>query len=244
MAGAAASGSVRPSIHDFDIIKPISRGSFGSVLLGRKKSTGDIYAIKVVKKSSLIEKNQMYSLPPSACCACVACRRVRWRVCVYHCLTRAFSVVRRDFIANERNILAFTDNPFVVKLYYSFQSANNLYMVMEFLPGGDCFSLLRNLVVFPEVPPHPIALFVFAVSCVALRALVSRNAPRRIWHDTTSQSWCTLSATYTPTASFIETSKYVSYKPPTSPASPRGRTSSQLTLIGTLITSLLSRTTC
>jgi serine/threonine protein kinase len=72
VVGAAAGGSVRPSIHDFDIIKPISRGSFGSVLLGRKKSTGDIYAIKVVKKSSLIEKNQMYN--PSACCACVVCR--------------------------------------------------------------------------------------------------------------------------------------------------------------------------
>jgi len=60
--------------------------------------------------------------------------------------------MRRNFIANERNILAFTNNPFVVKLYYSFQSANNLYMVMEFLPGGDCFSLLRNLTCFPEVP--------------------------------------------------------------------------------------------
>jgi serine/threonine protein kinase len=73
-------------------------------------------------------------------------------------------VVCRDFIANERNILAFTDNPFVVKLYYSFQSANNLYMVMEFLPGGDCFSLLRNLIVFPEVPPPP--QIPFAVSCL------------------------------------------------------------------------------
>lgn len=67
--GAAASGSVRPSIHDFDIIKPISRGSFGSVLLGRKKSTGDIYAIKVVKKSSLIEKNQMYRPVVRVVCA-------------------------------------------------------------------------------------------------------------------------------------------------------------------------------
>lgn len=55
----AAASNQRPSIRDFDIIKPISRGSFGSVLLASKKTTGDIYAIKVVKKKSLIEKNQM-----------------------------------------------------------------------------------------------------------------------------------------------------------------------------------------
>lgn len=140
VVGAAAGGSVRPSIHDFDIIKPISRGSFGSVLLGRKKSTGDIYAIKVVKKSSLIEKNQM------------------------------------DFIANERNILAFTDNPFVVKLYYSFQSANNLYMVMEFLPGGDCFSLLRNLIVFPEnLARHYVAELVHALGYLHTNGIVHRD---------------------------------------------------------------------
>jgi len=133
-------GPSRPSIHDFNIIKPISRGSFGSVLLGRKKTTGDIYAIKVVKKQALVEKNQI------------------------------------NFIANERNILAFTNNPFVVKLYYSFQSANNLYMVMEFLPGGDCFSLLRNLTCFPEkLARHYIAELVQALSYLHANGIIHRD---------------------------------------------------------------------
>lgn len=35
------------SIDDFEIIKPISRGAFGRVYLARKRSTGDLYAIKV-----------------------------------------------------------------------------------------------------------------------------------------------------------------------------------------------------
>eukprot|EP01113_Clastostelium_recurvatum_P026688 TRINITY_DN3203_c0_g1_i1.p1 TRINITY_DN3203_c0_g1~~TRINITY_DN3203_c0_g1_i1.p1 ORF type:complete len:1543 (+),score=208.48 TRINITY_DN3203_c0_g1_i1:151-4779(+) len=50
-----------------------------------------------------------------------------------------------DHVRIERNILAYTSNPFVVKMYYSFQSRDYLYLVMEFLPGGDCFSLLQNL---------------------------------------------------------------------------------------------------
>ena len=53
-------------------------------------------------------------------------------------------------IRNERNILAFASNDFVVKMYYSFQSEKNLYMVMEFLNGGDCFSLLREVTYFDE----------------------------------------------------------------------------------------------
>lgn len=38
----------RTSIDDFDIIKPISRGAFGEVFLARKRTTGDLFAIKVL----------------------------------------------------------------------------------------------------------------------------------------------------------------------------------------------------
>ncbi|KAK6597020.1 hypothetical protein H4I96_09672 [Botrytis cinerea] len=44
---------------DFEIIKPISKGAFGSVYLSKKKSTGDYYAIKVLKKADMVAKNQV-----------------------------------------------------------------------------------------------------------------------------------------------------------------------------------------
>lgn len=37
----------RTSIDDFEIIKPISRGAFGKVFLARKRTTKDLFAIKV-----------------------------------------------------------------------------------------------------------------------------------------------------------------------------------------------------
>ena len=56
----AAVSNQRPaaqtSIKDFEIIKPISRGAFGSVYLAKKKSTGDYYAIKVLKKADMVAK--------------------------------------------------------------------------------------------------------------------------------------------------------------------------------------------
>ena len=50
-----------------------------------------------------------------------------------------------EMVNNERNILATSDNPFVVRFYYSFTSEDSLFLVMEYLPGGDCYSLLQTL---------------------------------------------------------------------------------------------------
>ncbi|RKP18588.1 serine/threonine protein kinase 15, partial [Rozella allomycis CSF55] len=50
----------------------------------------------------------------------------------------------------ERNILAMVDNPFIVKLFYSFQTFDQLYMVMEYLNGGDLLSLLESAGHFGE----------------------------------------------------------------------------------------------
>lgn len=50
----------------------------------------------------------------------------------------------------ERDILAEANSDWIVKLYYSFQDAHNLYFVMEYIPGGDLMQLLINKGVFSE----------------------------------------------------------------------------------------------
>ena len=44
----------------------------------------------------------------------------------------------------EKSILASADHPLVVTLLFSFGTAKHLYMVMEYLPGGDCLTLLQS----------------------------------------------------------------------------------------------------
>merc|ERR1712241_383288 len=44
----------------------------------------------------------------------------------------------------ERDILVEVDHTWVVKMFYSFQDAENLYLVMEFLAGGDVMTLLMK----------------------------------------------------------------------------------------------------
>lgn len=52
----------------------------------------------------------------------------------------------------EKTILELADHPCVVKLLFSFATPQNLYMVMEYLPGGDCATMLVSFGFFEEVP--------------------------------------------------------------------------------------------
>ena len=51
----------------------------------------------------------------------------------------------------ERDILEKADNPWVVRMFYSFQDAINLYLIMEFLPGGWVSVLSKTLWYFSEL---------------------------------------------------------------------------------------------
>jgi serum/glucocorticoid-regulated kinase 2 len=47
------------SIDDFDLMKVIGTGSYGKVILSKKRDTQQVYAIKTLKKKHLIKKNQV-----------------------------------------------------------------------------------------------------------------------------------------------------------------------------------------
>lgn len=99
-----------PSIKDFEIVKPISKGAFGSVYLSKKKLTGEYFAIKVLRKADMVAKNQVTN------------------------------------VKAERAIMMWQgESDFVAKLYWTFSSKDFLFLVMEYLNGGDCASLVKIL---------------------------------------------------------------------------------------------------
>ncbi|PFH51768.1 hypothetical protein AMATHDRAFT_2683 [Amanita thiersii Skay4041] len=62
-------------------------------------------------------------------------------------------MLKRDQLAHvraERDVLAESTSPWVVQLFYSFQDPLYLYLVMEFLPGGDLMTMLMKYDVFSE----------------------------------------------------------------------------------------------
>ena len=53
----AATGKV--CIEDFELLTVIGKGSFGKVMQVRMKETGKIYAMKVLNKKTIIERNEL-----------------------------------------------------------------------------------------------------------------------------------------------------------------------------------------
>ncbi|XP_055343238.1 serine/threonine-protein kinase tricornered-like [Paramacrobiotus metropolitanus] len=104
----------RLGVEDFEPLKVIGKGAFGEVRLVQKKDTGHMYAMKVLRKADMLEREQI------------------------------------AHVRAERDVLVEADHQWVVKMYYSFQDPVNLYLVMEFLPGGDLMTLLMKKDILSE----------------------------------------------------------------------------------------------
>lgn len=92
---------------------------------------------------------------------------------------RKRDVLQRNQVAHvkaERDILAEADNEWVVKLYYSFQDRDNLYFVMDYIPGGDMMSLLIKLGIFDkDLAQFYIAELVLAIESVHKMGFIHRD---------------------------------------------------------------------
>ncbi|KAJ2747587.1 cAMP-dependent protein kinase catalytic subunit [Coemansia sp. BCRC 34301] len=82
-----------------------------------------------------------------------------------------------EHINNEKNILEVARHPFIVQLECTMQNERNLYMLMEYVPGGELFSHLRRAGRFPD----DVARFYAAEIVMALDYLHSLKI---IWRDT------------------------------------------------------------
>uniref|UniRef100_A0A8C5EMB9 Rho-associated protein kinase n=1 Tax=Gouania willdenowi TaxID=441366 RepID=A0A8C5EMB9_GOUWI len=82
-----------------------------------------------------------------------------------------FEMIKRSdsaFFWEERHIMAFSNSPWVVQLCCAFQDYCHLYMVMEFMPGGDLVTLTMNYDI-----PETWACFYTAEVVLALDAIHS-----------------------------------------------------------------------
>ena len=101
------------NIREFEPLTIIGRGAFGEVRVCRQKNTGNIFAVKKMRKEDMLNKNQLIH------------------------------------VRTEKEILT-NDNPWIVKLKYSFQDEYYLYLVMDFVQGGDLMNLLIKKEIFTE----------------------------------------------------------------------------------------------
>jgi tRNA A-37 threonylcarbamoyl transferase component Bud32 len=104
----------RATLADFDVLRVVGTGTFGTVQLVKHRSSGASYAIKVLDKNRVIATRQLQHL------------------------------------RYERQILAGIAHPFVIAVHCSMQDATNVYLVMDYVPGGELFEYIRRAGRFVE----------------------------------------------------------------------------------------------
>ncbi|XP_058086893.1 uncharacterized protein LOC131233980 isoform X3 [Magnolia sinica] len=76
-----------------------------------------------------------------------------------------------EHVKAERNLLAEVASHCIVKLYYSFQDTEYLYLIMEYLPGGDMMTLLIR----EDTLSESVARFYIAQSVLAIESIHKHN---------------------------------------------------------------------
>lgn len=102
------------------------------------------------------------------------CRHRKTREIVAVKKLRKHDMIVKNQVAHvraERDILALADNPWTVELKYSFQDDKYLYLVMEYLPGGDLMTLLMEEDIFSE----SMSRFYIAETILAIESVHNLN---------------------------------------------------------------------
>ncbi|KAF8160836.1 kinase-like protein [Crassisporium funariophilum] len=107
----------------FAKLKTIGHGAFGVVSLVKEKSSGNLYAMKqaCLRKTDMLRKGQE--------------GHVR---------------AERDVLKSASLVHSPGGAEWIVRLYYSFQDRDHLYLVLEYMGGGDLLNLLIERDVFEE----------------------------------------------------------------------------------------------
>ncbi|KAG8213712.1 kinase-like domain-containing protein [Butyriboletus roseoflavus] len=102
-------------------LKTIGHGAFGVVSLVKERDSGQLFAMKQLRKTDMLRKGQE--------------GHVR---------------AERDILKSASLVSSPGTADWIVKLHYSFQDRDNLYLVLEYMGGGDLLNLLIERDVFEE----------------------------------------------------------------------------------------------
>ena len=116
------------SIQDFVIHRTLGTGSFGRVHLGNIMSLCRVWIAQWLTFRRVAQSR----------------RNLRFYAVKVLNKEKVVRLKQVDHTNSEQGILLSISHPFIINLWGTFQDATNLYMIMDFVHGGELFTLLRK----------------------------------------------------------------------------------------------------
>ena len=134
-------------VEDFELLSVIGRGGYGKVFMVRYTHSSEIFAMKVRCPLTVLAEcvYRPFCLLPPTFLLPPADPAYRIPNCLQ--VLRKADIVARQQVAHtnaERSIMEKVRHPFVVGLKCAFQTTHKLYMVMDFVQGGDMYTHLSR----------------------------------------------------------------------------------------------------
>jgi serine/threonine protein kinase len=100
--------TIKLGLTDFEIVSVIGRGTYGKVSLVRHRESGQLFAMKAMSKSLLVQGGNIQQ------------------------------------ILAERDVLLRNQHPFLVAAHFTFQTDSKIFLILDYVPGGELFHRLRE----------------------------------------------------------------------------------------------------
>ncbi|CCH62838.1 hypothetical protein TBLA_0I01800 [Henningerozyma blattae CBS 6284] len=140
------------TLYDFKPVRVLGKGAYGKVILVKDKYTSKLYAMKQLRKAEILindtsnnnqeQKENVENTGENEENTILAKR------------------IERTFA--ERTILSELEHPNIVKLFYSFRDDSKLYLLLQYIPGGELFYHLKEQGTLDE---DTVAFYAAEISC-------------------------------------------------------------------------------
>lgn len=120
------------NLYDFKPIRVLGKGAYGKVILVKDQKSFKLYAMKTLKKAEILIND-----------------------------TDVINLNVERTLA-ERKILSQLEHPNIVKLFYSFHDQNKLYLILQYVPGGELFYHLKE---YGTLSEDTVSFYAAEISC-------------------------------------------------------------------------------
>ncbi|KAJ3160256.1 camp-dependent protein kinase catalytic subunit [Geranomyces variabilis] len=139
-------GPFKYELGDFALQKALGQGAFAKVYLVKRNIDGRLFALKSMRKDNVVKMQQVQhgKLNHISCEDACRCWSASARTVLTLHPVSFQQPLNTNTVQNERHLMENTRNAFLVGLEATFQDSQHIFMIIDYMSGGDLFGQIQR----------------------------------------------------------------------------------------------------